>query len=304
MGKIDYSAIFQEKLEPLLSVGGSTSKEELFSDERFGLVSSQTKLSHLRRFLKDQPSFVGTVQGILPPIDSIIDIVEGEIGSKISENNVVQANKRCASIVKNAFAPLLQNFVQTSLNTYLEGENLNIPLVDLVDFLSDEFAPFLKSAGNGLVSVAGGINEKLLARCLASAGLVENTDFSVTGTESEGDIVVHSHSGAKVNLGVEIKSYHARERLLRGLRDINRPKVGAGYFINPAEFNPNRTKLLLQTQTAAIYMPHETLEKLPMASREMESQDTISYGSQFYRPLERFASDMAEFSKIGKLPTT
>lgn len=223
------------------------------------------------------------------------------MGEPVCEANVVAANRICADIVETAFKPVVEEVVRTGLANHIEGSDIHVPIDALMEFLLGDFAEFTKGAGNGLVSVAGAINEKLLVRCLLSAGLTEE-DFSQTGTESEGDIVVHSRSSKKGNLGVEIKSYHARERLLRGLRDVDKPKVGAGYFIDHSEFNEGRTKLLLQTQAAAIYMPEETLGNLAPKALVMTSQDMLAFGSRFYRPLERFATDMAHFVTTGQLP--
>ncbi len=246
-------------------------------------------------------SYFGTVQGILPSVDSLIDLAAQRVGAPVSEANVVQANKICADIVKRATDPVVEEVVRGGLASFISSNALQIPIQDLMDFLIGEFAAFTKGAGNGLVSVAGSINEKLLVRCLLERGLTEN-DFRQTGTESEGDIVIHSKAANRSNLGIEVKSYHARERLLRGLKDVDRPKVGAGYFVDYSEFNAQRTRLLLQTNAGAIYIPSDTLAKIDPASLAMTTNDTIAFGSRFYRPLERFASDMAYFVENGELP--
>ena len=288
-------------LEPHRVAGTSISAARLFAHSELGDASASTKRNHLKRFLDDNMVFFGTVQGILPSVESLIDLAAGTFGGPVSEANVVEVNKICAAIVKRATDPVVEEVVRSGLASSISGDTLNISLQDLMDFLIGDFAAFTKGAGNGLVSVAGSINEKLLVRCLREKGLTEE-DFRQTGTESEGDIVVYSKAGNKSNLGVEIKSYHARERLLRGLRDVARPKVGAGYFIDHSEFNPQRTILLLQTSAAAIYMPSKTLDKLEKSAIEMTTNDAIAFGSRFYRPLERFASDMAHFVEKGDLP--
>ncbi|QNP45668.1 hypothetical protein H9L14_14270 [Sphingomonas sediminicola] len=176
-------------------------------------------------------------------------------------------------------------------------------MADLVTFLLDDYASFSRGAGNGLVSTAGRMNEKLLVACLEEKGLSHGANFTKTGTNLQGDIVIHSKAGAKKNLHVEVKSHHARERLLRGLNDITGEKVGAGYFVDPAEFGPGRTQTLLQSQAAAIYMPDSTLKKVDQNALAMKTNAAVAFGSRFYRPLEQFATDMQAFSQTGALPT-
>lgn len=301
MKKDEYQAAFRKLLEPCLNGGTPISREKLFGDPSLGDAKKETKTKHLKDFLKENIDYFGCVQGVLPPVESLIDLAEARMGEKISEENVVVANRICADIVDQAFRPVVEEVVRTGLNQFVHEDGLQVSMKDLMQFLLGDFAEFTKGAGNGLVSVAGAINEKLLVRCLLAAGLDED-DFGQTGTESEGDIMVHARGGKKENLGVEIKSYHARERLLRGLRDVDRPKVGAGYFIDHTEFNEGRTKLLLQTQAAAIYMPTETLCKVSEKAKNLQSQDMLCFGSKFYRPLEQFATDMAHFVKWGRLP--
>jgi hypothetical protein len=259
-------------------------------------------MKHLRRFISDRPEYIGVVHGVLPSRDVLLNLVEKQLGAPIAESNVVLANKKCAEIVTKAARPALESYIRTSLGQYVAGSQLDVPMDELIEFLLGDYASFSRGAGNGLISVAGGMNEELLAACLTGAGMIVGSDFTRTGTDSEGDIVIHSHAGVKSNLGVEIKSYHARERLLRGLKDIEGPKVGAGYFIDPTEFGGNRTVTLLQTHAAAIYMPAATLAQLGNQALAATSNEAIAYGSKFYRPLERFASDMKAFSKTGALP--
>jgi hypothetical protein len=302
MSTIDYQTKFERLLRPHLASGTSISKAELFGRSELGEASDQTKLKNLKKFLGLNPEYLGCVPGVLPPAETIIDIAAQTIGSPVSEENVSQANRVCAEVVEKATGPLVGEFVKSGLISSIDGSLVTISIQDLTRFLVDEFATFLRGSGNSLVSVAGSLNEKLLVRCLVEKGMTANLDFTGTGTESQGDIVIHSKSGSKTNLNVEIKSYHARERLLRGLRDIHPPKVGAGFFVDPSEFNPRATIRLLQTNTAAIYMPQETLAKLSPESLSKKTSETIAHDSHFYRPLERFASDMAHFGNHGILP--
>lgn len=301
MPRVDYDAVFRALLGPCQRDGVSVSVDALFAEPALGTATRKTKMTQLKRFLSGNMEFFGCVQGVLPPVSAIIDLAETELGTAVSEANVVAANRVCANLVTKAAAPVLEEFVRSSLDEFICERELRIPLDQLVEFLVGEFATFTKGAGNGLVSVAGAINEKLLVRCLINRGL-RSDHFSETGTESEGDIIIHSGSARRTNLGVEIKSYHARERLLRGLRDTDRPKVAAGYFIDPSEFNPTRTIHLLQTQAAAIYMPEATLSDVDPRAAEMTTNEAVAYGSRFYRPLESFASDMLYFVEHGELP--
>lgn len=301
MPSVDYHQQFTALLESHRVAGTTVTPAALFAEPTLGSASDATKRSHLKKFLSNNPEFIGTVQGILPSVAAIINLAEGQLNTSVNESNVVQANRICAEIVGQAAGPVVEEFIRSNLAESLEGDRLSVDIRQLIDFLVGDFAAFTKGAGNGLISIAGSVNEKLLARCLESRGLT-SADYSVTGTESQGDIIIHSRAGPRSNLHVEIKSYHARERLLRGLRDIERPKVGAGYFVDANEFNPTRTITLLQAQAAAIYMPQETLMELPSASSNETTNETIAHGSRFYRPLERFASDMFHFAGHGVLP--
>ena len=302
MPGVNYHKEFETLLSPHRAAGTSVSAAELFSLPQLGTASSKTKRGHLKKFLDSDITYLGTVQGILPSVDVVIELAAKHLGAPVSEGNVVEANRACAAIVTKAAGPVVEEFVRSGLGPYISEDSLQISVHELMEFLVGEFAAFTKGAGNGLVSVAGALNERLLVRCLLEKGLKKDEDFRQTGTESEGDVVIHTKVAAKTNLGVEIKSYHARERLLRGLRDIDRPKVGAGYFVDPSEFNPQRTILLLQTNAAAIYMPAETLAKLDSKAAGMTTNDTIAFGFRFYRPIERFASDMEHFVQAGNLP--
>lgn len=301
MPRVDYSKEFKALLEPHQQAGTSVSAAELFSHSELGDASDTTKVRQLKNFLSRETAFVGTVRGVLPSVKAIVELAEKTLREPIAESNVVDANLVCKEIVLRAAAPVLEEFVRTSLGEHITNDLLSVAVKDLIEFLAGDFASFARGSGNSLVSIAGSVNERLLIACLTERGL-KGGDFTHTGTDSEGDLVIHSQAGAKTNLNVEIKSYHARERLLRGLQDIDRPKVGVGYFIDASEFNPSRTKTLLQTQAAAIYMPEGTLNDVSAEARALPTNDAIAFGSLFYRPLERFASDMLHFVNTGELP--
>lgn len=298
----DYAAVYESLLAPLASSGKTIGTDELFSAPQLGTVQRATKLKHLKTFISAKPQYIGVVEGVLPNSEGLLDLIAKQLGSPVHEGNVVEANRICARIVMKAAQPVVASFVRSSLAQYIDDSHVNVPMEALIEFLVGEFSAFSRGAGNGLVSVAGSMNEVLLLACLEHAGMKRGTDFTKTGTDSEADIVIHTQVGAKQNLGVEVKSYHARERLLRGLQDIKGAKVGAGYFIDPAEFSLARTKTLLQTQAAAIYMPAVTLANVPADARGQVTTAQIAFQSRFYRPLEQFASDMKAFSKTGNLP--
>ncbi len=257
----------------------------------------------MRAFLKANPIYLQKVSGFFPAADTIVDLVEHKIGP-VGELNLVQANRESRLIVEDIARPKLLKFVQDSLGAKVQSGNITFTLSELMSFLIDDFSEFQRQAGNGLVSVAGKLNEELLVRALFNSGLELGSDFLRTGQNSDGDIVVRSNAGTKENLGVEIKSYHARERLLRGLQDVSGNKVGVGYFQDAKEFNFKRSQTLLQAQPSAIYMPQSTLDHVDAKSRALTTNSKIAFQSALYRPLERFATDMAHYVKTGQLPST
>lgn len=298
----NYPALFRALLEPMLKSGGTVSANHLFAEASLGKTTGATKLRHLKAFLSLNPEYVGTVEGVLPGDEGIIHAIELQLGAKVVEGNVVHANQICADIVMAAAKPLLESFVREALAKHVTGTEVTIALNDLIDFLVEEYGPFARGAGNSLVATAGRMNERLLMACLEAAGMIQGTDFTKTGAKSEGDVVIHSQAGPKTNLGVEVKSYHARERLQRGLADVREPKVGAGYFKNSLEFGAKRTSSLIQTNTAAVYMPAATLAQIHKSIRDQKVHDKIADGSRFYRPIEQFATDMKAYVATGKLP--
>lgn len=299
---IDYSNVFKGILGNAKAAGKSISLQVALSDPRLSSVKAETAKKHLKSFISQNTKYIGTVEGLLPDDKVLIHIIQASIGGKINETNVVQANQKCAEIVKSAAKPVLKTYVQDALSGSIIGNDLSITVTDLIDFLLDEYEVFSRGAGNSLVSTAGRMNEKLLMECLKEKGLIEKQDFTRTGTKSDADIIIHSSAGAKPRLGVEVKSYHARERLLRGLKDVTGPKVGAGYFVDAKEFNENHTQALIQARAAAVYLPQQTLAKVDAKIRNMTVIDPIAVNSRFYRPIESFASDMKEFCGKGKLP--
>lgn len=295
-----YHSIFKAILSAL-PAGKAIDLAPLLATSELPKVSLATRKKHLKALVRAEPELLERIVGFYPSVDTVIDLVEIRHG-KVLEVNLDQSNEHCRSIVEKIGRPIILGFVQATLAEHISGTKVALTLDELMDFLLDEFTDFARGAGNGLVSIAGSMNEQLLMRAMANAGLKANEDFRKTGTNSEADFVVHSHIGNKDNLGVEVKSYHARERLLRGLRDVTGLKVGVGYFKDASEFNKTRTVTLLQTDPAAIYIPTATLKNVDPAAQSIPTNSKIAFQSRLYRPIERFVSDMAHFCKKGELP--
>lgn len=302
MKKINYRDVFDSiffAVEP----GARVQFSDVMNDSRLASVQVATRKSRLRQYIDEDPTRLSSLAGMIPSPETVIALVERELG-RIVESNIVSANVRCREIVGSIVKPLVGDFITGHFAHAFDpvSQSFTLPQSELTEFLLTDFSEYLKASGNGLMSIAGSLNERLLHCALTNSGLRPETDFSVTGTDSEGDIVIHSASGARENLGVEVKSYHARERLLRGLRDVKQPKVGVGYFLDPSEFNVARTKTLMQANPAAIYMPNATLLRVDPAARALTTNELVAFGSSLYRPIEQFASDMRGFVDKGKLP--
>ena len=295
-----YHPVYLRVLESL-PVGGTIPLASLLAAAGLPSVTDHTKRGHLKTLIRDRPDLLERIVGLYPQADTVIDLIEKRHGP-VTEATLDQANKHCREVVEKIALPTLHEFVRTTLTEHISGTVVSLSMDELMEFLLDEFAKFSKGAGNGLVSIAGTLNERLLMRAMKNAGLTEGEDFKKTGTNSEADLVVHSHTGTRANLGVEVKSYHARERLLRGLRDIAGSKVGVGYFKDPSEFNADRIVTLLQADPAAIYMPGSTLAQVDPVAAARTTNNRIALDSKVYRPIERFVTDMLHFVKTGELP--
>lgn len=299
--RTNYVSIFTSILSEL-PAGEIVEAADILRDERLpSAISLRTKQGHLRSFLESNPIWLKSVSGIVPKPETIIGMVEAEFG-KVTEANLVAANAKCGEIVNSITRPMVGKFIREELRGYYAGSSIAISEDRLLQFLIEEFATYLRAAGNGLVSVAGSINEKLLHRALLNAGMKQGAEFSVTGTDSEADIQIFTSKGVRDSLGVEVKSYAARERLLRGLRDVKEPKVGVGYFKNPLEFGMSRTVTYLQAKPAAIYMPTDTLVLVDKEARRQVVNERVAFGSVLYRPLEQFVTDMKAYASEGALP--
>lgn len=263
-------------------------------------VSANTAKKHLKNYLDQHPERIGSIIGLYPSSDTVIRLAEQRLGVVIGQN-LYLINQECKRIIDLITKPKHKQFLEGFLNGFVEvdGQNIRMQKDILVNYLYDEYIDFVHEADNGLVSIAGSMNEKILIRGLVVAGLVNNVDFKKTGQDSEADLQIEHRGRTTKILYCEIKSYAARERLLRGLRDIQQPdKVGVGFFNNPAEFNPDRTQTLLQAGPSAIYMPDETLAQVSVDSR----CQTTARQDALYRPLSNFVDDMVSYKVNGGLP--
>jgi hypothetical protein len=277
--------------------------DDVLNDARTPQVSFNTKRTKLKEYIDLKPSIIEKVRGIYPSASTLVALVEQKIQAQITEINLEQANKIASEIVASVSEPLFKKFLSDNLGEHYKDDRVDIPTIKLVGFLMNELSDFYAKSGNALVSIAGTLNEQLLEQAMKNQGMSDR-DYKRTGKNSEGDFVIYSSVGNRSQIGVEVKSYHARERLLRGLQDITTEnKVGFGYFIDPSEFNKHRTVTLLQSNAAAIYMPRSTLEQVEAEARNMTSNKSVSFQHRFYRPIEIFVSDMKHFCRSGQLPS-
>lgn len=300
MSKTKYFTAIEEILKDV-SANETIWLEELLDNYRFPKVAFNTRKKYLREYIEVNPNQLEKISGFYPSAVTIVNLVELKLAEKIKETNLNPANKVARDIVNAIAKPILENYLVTSLDKNITNGNVNITIPKLMDFLQLEFTEFLSSSGNGLQSIAGALNEHLLQKAMTNAGM-DDTQFQKTGKDSNADFKIYSKVKQRNQLGVEVKSYHARERLLRGLQDIVGHKVGFGFFVDASEFNSHRTQTLLQSETAAIYMPQSTLNDVEIEAQAMRTTQTIAFNSRFYRPIEHFVSDMKYFCTNDELP--
>lgn len=248
-----------------------------------------TEVEALDALIAHCPAVMNRIEHYLPKAATLKLLVEERLGGKITSDRLAEANEVWSALVSELVKPRLRRFLSQSLAFDAAGSTA-ISLEDLIELLTGDYADFVKRKAAGFISFVGGYNELLVREALNNGGLSDR--MVQTGTRGAGDIVIKPAS-AKIttNLTIEVKSYAARERLLRGLQDCQSPKVGIGFFNNPAEFNPTRTTALLQTQTLAIYMPKATLAKMMPVVLDRTNTET----GLFYRPLNMFAADVTAF---------
>lgn len=285
------SKAFQQ-LELLLDSKSSYHFTELVAAAQ---VSANTVKKHLNTILEDDPSVITQVSGFIPKSHIIVAAVEKEIG-KIESNNLMRANRVSKKIIEGITKPEMERALSEIFHADIQEGVLSLPFSKFVEAINDEFLDHLAQSGNGAVSTVGRLNEELILQAMRNSALKPES-FQRSGSESNGDIIVSQSAGHKKNLFVEIKSYHARERLLRGLTDIPSPKVGIGFFQQPHEFNAKRTQTLLASHAAAIYLPEETYDLVEEAAKV---QLTVKQ-DRFYRRLGQFVDDMIAFVETGDI---
>lgn len=236
------------------------------------------------------PDLIRLTEGYLPGTDAVMAIVAHRLGEPITSHTLERANECCSQLVSEVSAPRLRRFIRETLTD--EDGLKPLDEGELIRFLVGPYAQYAKAASSGLVSRAGSLNEGLIRQALKA----DQISALKTGTEGNADVqIVAPALGPPQTLNIEIKSYGARERLLRGLQDCNTPKVGVGFFNKASEFNSSRTSLLLGTNASAIYLPASTYAALEQTTKERQN----AQGGVFYRPLSKFGADMRAFSRLG-----
>ena len=293
--KIDYKARLREILE---ASSGLLDADDVFRQFEVG---RSTVAKHLKVLLHENHGYIGRIIGFYPDADTVIDLAEQEVG-KVVGSNVSLVNLNCKQTVDSITKPKHRQFLDRFLAEWIvgDGKTVSVDAGVLVDFLYEKYVNFVHESDNGLVSIAGTMNEKILIRGLEIAGFVRDSDYRKTGKNGEGDVQIEHRRNRTKILSCEIKSYAARERLLRGLTDIeSSEKVGVGFFNDATEFNPERTQTLINAGPLAIYMPDETLALVDGRSREK----TTRRQDRVYRPLSSFFADMVEYRNTGVLPS-
>src|SRR5574337_1446992 len=122
--KIDYNKIFANMLRKV-PTGERLTSYQIVSASEFDGVSKQTVKKHFKNFLDANPGFLERVTGFYPKAETIVCMVEAELGS-IAESNLDRANVRCSEIVRGIARPIVEEFIRTGLSRYLESTNDNL----------------------------------------------------------------------------------------------------------------------------------------------------------------------------------
>jgi hypothetical protein len=291
--KIQIATTYRPILNALLAATHPQTPEQVAAAAHLDLDVVKARLDSIT---KADPKVLEATAEYLPDADVMIDFVERSMGVPISQANLADSNLVCSRLVDERVVPRHLSFLRRKLPPHLDAaDHVNIALPDLVEFLRKEYVPFVDSQNQGLISRAGRLNERLIRRAMLNAGFVEVTDFQMTGTKSQGDIIVRTTAGGGHPLSIEVKSYGARERLLRGLADADAPKIGVGFFNSASEFNDSRTTDFLGTGALAIYLPPTTLARVDAVARTRVN----SRNSVFYRPLTQLTTDLLDFKARG-----
>lgn len=282
------------RISDVFDDGFKGSIEEL--SERIGVAKSTTR-KHLNSLLRKGSELPLAVAGFVPDASLLVDMAEKKIG-RIGSPDIMAANLATKEIVDEIAKPELKRVFTDGLPGKRDGEMLSVDVSQLFDYVADDFLPHVTETDNGFVSMVGRLNEEIVLRVLRNSELEDGTDFQRTGQNSVGDIIVSQRFGQRANLYVEVKSYHARERLLRGLQDIMHPqKVGIGFFRDEKEFNKSRTQTLINTGAEAIYLPMDTYGRVSDDALQM----TTGKQNFFYRPADMFVEDMISFVRTGSI---
>ncbi len=263
-------------------------------------VSKTTVRKKLKNYLNFYREHIPKILGFYPEVDTIIDLAILNHG-EMTKTNLFEINMACKAIVDSITKPRHEEYIRQSMDDRhaLNGTLVNIELDELTGFLYDDYSDFVTAVDNGRVSIAGRNNEEIFLKALVLGGLQRDKEFSRTGTDSEADIHIRHTGKTHKALYCEVKSYKARERFLRGLRDIpSEEKIGIGFFLDAAEFNPKRTRTLLAAQPKAIYLPDKTYNELHQDSKESKTTEQ----NKLYRKLSMFVDDMVYYVENGCLP--
>jgi len=179
----DYQSAYRNALNAL-PAGEAIDLDALLAIPGLPDVSAATKRKQLRTLVQAEPRLLERIGGFYPSVGTVIDLVEHRFGP-VTEARLHEANNQCREIVERIARPIVYRFVSNALSSHIDGTNVSLSLEELMRFLLEEFVDFQRGAGNGLVSIAGGMNEALLMRAITNAGLVLGTDFAKTGTNSE-----------------------------------------------------------------------------------------------------------------------
>jgi hypothetical protein len=294
--KIDYTATIQNFIRSKDGIIDFDEVANLFT------VAPTTVRTKIKQAMAIDKTLRGSVAGIFPDTETILNEVEARIG-KIQGINLVQANLESRSLVDGWSKSFSEHFCRKALAGKLNTttEQVTLSFNELRTELLIPYESYLVQSGNGLISIAGTLNQSLLVRALRNSGLNDegnNPQFKETGNKSEGDIQIYYHgSKSHKTLSVEAKSYAARERLLRGLADIQIPKVGVGFFNDASEFNKDRVTLIATSAHAsALYMPSNTFNDLSIEAKRVSHPET----GRICRSLEtEFVDDMKAFVNKG-----
>lgn len=202
------------------------------------------------------------------------------------------ANKITTDYYRNNFRPILENLRGMDLSKDDKDDDVG----KILEWITEKVPGIIKSASNARVRVAGNANEYLYRRLLEQAGLIYGKDFKkISGIGKDFEII---HKGAQEKLlQVEIKSLKVRERGARTGSERAVKSVLAGFFDAPSEFTWEQVTEMGNV-FEAVYLPLDTLKLIDKAALHIKN----SRGNALLRSNTKFADEMKEFVKEGKLP--